>query len=234
MRIPIIDDLTTTPIPATSNLLVEFDADSQWYNMSFTLAADWMKKGGTVSYNLTMRSPDKFRSVLGRHGLDVMELERNDKLRIQDYHTATLGRPTAEVHGYKSLKVHDLSVDWARIAHLSESEPETGLLRVWDNLSTLGRFNEEKNWVEFVLSRELLLGVSLGATTLHGIVKGVHEAWIYRRLEDAHDGTIDIKLTEDADQTRDMIRIRTMREVGFDRKWHQLTETENLEIHLAK
>jgi hypothetical protein len=74
------------------------------------------------------------------------------------------------------------------------------------------------------------LGVSLQTTTIYGIANGIHEAWAYRRLEDAHDGVIDIKLIEDSDQTRDMLRVRSMREVGFDRKWRQLTIGPNFEI----
>jgi hypothetical protein len=122
-------------------------------------------------------------------------------------------------------------VEWAREAHLNESEPETNLLRIWDNLSTLGRFNEEKNWVEFVLERELLFGVSIGATTFHGIVNGVHEGWVYKRLEDAHDGIVDVRVGDDG---KDLIRIRNMREVGFNRKWHELTISPNLEVSLGR
>lgn len=231
MRIPIIDDLTTDPIPPRSNILFEFEADSQWYNLSFALGIGWLKQGGTLSYNLLMRSPEKLREIFRKRGLDVAELERNDKLRIQDYYTATLGRQTAESHGHQSLKVHDLSVEWAREAHLNESEPEANLLRIWDNLSTLGRFNEEKNWVEFILSRELLFGVSVGATTFHGIVNGVHERWVYKRLEDAHDGIIELKV---GDGGQELVRVRNMREAGFDRKWRELIITPNFEVSLGK
>jgi len=229
LRISIIEELTAAPIPPRSNILVEFDADSQWYNTSFTLAADWMKQGGTVSYNLLMRSPEKLRSTLEKHGLDVGELEENDKFRVQDYYTATLGKSSSEIHGWRSLKIHDMSVEFARVAF--GSEPESGLLRIWDNMSVLGRFNEDKTWVEFMLSRGLPLGIGLGATTLHGIVNGVHESWVYKRLEDAHDGIVDVRVGNDG---KDLIRVRSMREVGFDRKWHELTISPNLEVSLGK
>ena len=38
-----------------------------------------------------------------------------------------------------------------------------------------------------MISYGLPIGAALGATTLHGIVDGVHESWVYKRLEDAHD-----------------------------------------------
>ena len=131
----------------------------------------------------------------------------------------------------RPLKVHDLSLEWAKLS--SDLEPETDLLRIWDNLSTLGRFNEDKAWVEFILSREIPLGLGFGARTIHGIVNGVHEGWVYRRLEDSHDGVIDVKLEDGGENTIDLIRVRSMREVNFDRKWHQLKIGDNFEITLA-
>ncbi len=189
-RIPLIEDLTTGPIPARSNLLVEFDAASQWYNMSVTMASGWLRQGGTVSYNLTMQSPERLRSRFERLGLKPSELEKKDKLRVQDYFTATLGKTSGETHAWNSLKVQDLSVEFGKYLRprydaqvaIGDRDPEFDLLRIWDNLSVLGRFNEDKAWVEFVLSRGLPLGMSLGATTIHAIVTGVHEQWVYRRL----------------------------------------------------
>jgi hypothetical protein len=227
LHIQVIESLTASPIPPKSNILVEFDADSQWYNMSFALASDWIRQGGIVSYNLLMRSPEKLRSMLRRHGLDAAELEHGDKLRIQDYYTATLGKASAELHGWDSLKVQDLSVQFAKFAF--DSEAESGLLRIWDNLSVLGRFNDDKVWVEFMLSRGLPIGIGLGATTLHGIVNGVHESWVYRRLEDVHDGIVDVRVGDDG---KELVRIRNMREVGFDRKWRELTIGPNFEVSL--
>jgi len=45
-------------------------------------------------------------------------------------------------------------------------------------------------------------------------------------LEATVDGIIDF--------TRDLIRIRSMRNVGYDREWHELKIGENFEVTLAK
>jgi hypothetical protein len=71
--------------------------------------------------------------------------------------------------------------------------------------------------------------VSLRAIALHGIVNGAYKGWVYRRLEDANDGTIDLKLLDD-NEAKDMIRIRYMREVSFDRKWDRLALNEKFEV----
>jgi len=65
-------------------------------------------------------------------------------------------------------------------------------------------------------------------------VRGVHSDWAYRRLEDAYDGIIDFKLDELSDPPRNLMRIRSMRDVGFDGRWSQLKMAENLEISLEK
>ncbi len=93
-RIPLIDDLTKDPIPAGSNILVEFDPASQWYNASLSIAAGWLKDGGIVEYNTSVQSVAKIRSKMRRLELDVDALER--ELELLDWYTATLGKDYTE------------------------------------------------------------------------------------------------------------------------------------------
>jgi KaiC/GvpD/RAD55 family RecA-like ATPase len=58
--------------------------------------------------------------------------------------------------------------------------------------------------------------------------------WARKTLEGAVDGIVDFKLEEEGKTTRDLMRIRSMRNVGFDREWHPLMITENFEIKLEK
>jgi KaiC/GvpD/RAD55 family RecA-like ATPase len=53
-------------------------------------------------------------------------------------------------------------------------------------------------------------------------------------LEDAADGVIDFKLEDVDEETRDAFRIRSMRNVAFDRRWHVLKIGENLEVSVEK
>jgi KaiC/GvpD/RAD55 family RecA-like ATPase len=227
-----MEDLITGPVPAGSNILVEYDSASQWYAASYAIAAGWLKTGGRVSYCIAIRPPDDFRSQLGKFGLEAQELERDEKLMIYDWYTATLGQKSTEKHRVDSLKVNDLNLyfskEWMRIP----SSPD--LLRVTDNISCLDRFNDEKNWVEIFLSRAIPSTSRANSTTIRGIVNGVHSDWAYKTLEASVDGIIDFKLDETTDPARNLIRIRNMRNVGFDGRWHPLKVGENFEVTIER
>jgi KaiC/GvpD/RAD55 family RecA-like ATPase len=53
-------------------------------------------------------------------------------------------------------------------------------------------------------------------------------------LEAAVDCVVDLKLEEAGDETSNLIRVRNMRSVGFDSRWHRLKIGGNLEITLEK
>jgi KaiC/GvpD/RAD55 family RecA-like ATPase len=67
-----------------------------------------------------------------------------------------------------------------------------------------------------------------------GVVRGVHSEWVYKRLEDAYDGIIDFRLEETGEETQDLMRIRSMRDLRHDRKWHRLKIADNFEVTLEK
>ena len=119
LRIPLIEELTMEPISPRSQLLVEYDAGSQWYNATVTIGAGWLKQGDTLSYNLTLRSPDKLRSKLQQSRLDTGKLEADDKLRIQDYYTATLGKTSSE-RLPNPIKVNDMTLAWGKLMRAYE------------------------------------------------------------------------------------------------------------------
>jgi hypothetical protein len=95
-------------------------------------------------------------------GVDVKQFEANDKVRVFDWYTATLGRKSNEKYAFYSLKVADLSVLFAKYLMATEAaidvdqlppQPTPEWLRILDDASCLGRFNEERSWVEFVRTR---------------------------------------------------------------------------------
>ncbi len=232
MRIPIIEDLTAGPIPVGSALLVEYDPTSQWYATSFTIAAEWLKAGGKVRYGIAAQPPDQMRSQLNRVGLGTEQLEANEQLQLYDFYTPTLGQKSKEKYAPPTLKVADLSIWWTK-AQLS-GPPVPNLLRMLDDLSVFERFNDEKSWVEFALTRMIPTTFVLKEHAIRGIMKGVHSDWAYKRLEAASAGVIDLKLDETGEEPRNLIRIRSIRNVGFDARWHPLKIGENFEVTLEK
>lgn len=231
MRISLIEDLLLEPLPkplpTVTNFLVEFDPTSPWLSASLTIAAEWIKGGEQVSYTSLSRPPESLRSPLRKLGLNVDELEKNQKLSIWDWYTVKLGRKSQEKFAIDSLKVADLSI-WMSKAKPSAPIPER--LRIKDDLSVLGRFNDERAWVEFELTRAF----PLGTPYIIGIVRGVHSDWAYKTLEAAVDGVIDFKADEAGEEVRSLIRIRFMRDVPFDSRWHVLKVGKNFEIILEK
>lgn len=230
MRIALIEDLTTGPVPAGSNLLVEFDPASQWYNASLTIAAGWIKSGGMVSYSSTTQFPDSIRLKLSRLGLNAESLEKEEKLHIWDWYTVTLGKKSTEKFAIDSLLVQDLSLFYSTKQMGGPPIPER--LMMMDDGSVLARFNEEKSWVEFSLSRTYPMAKSRKSTIIGGLVRGVSSDWVYKRLEAAADGIIDFRVDETVDPIQNLVRIRSMRDIGFDGRWHRIKVGENLEVSL--
>lgn len=200
-----------------------------------------MKDGGAVTYNVSTQPPDNVRSQLTQQGLDVKDLESREKLRVFDWYTATLGRKSEERYAFYSLKAADLSVLHSKYLMATEDgldlmrpTPSPDWLRILDDASCLARFNEEKSWVEFVRTRTIPLASLWKSTGIVGLIKGIHSDWTYKNLEAACDGVIDIKLDEAAEEARSMMRIRSMRGVGFDARWHPLITDEKSEVTIEK
>lgn len=95
-QIQLIGELTKTAVPTGSNILVEFDPSSQWYNASLNIAAGWLKQGGVLVYNAGGQTPNDIRVTLGQLSVNVEELENSGKLMIYDWYTSTLGQKSRE------------------------------------------------------------------------------------------------------------------------------------------
>jgi KaiC/GvpD/RAD55 family RecA-like ATPase len=199
------------------------------------MAAGWLRTGGKVSYLADAHPPDDVRERLKALGLNPEELEKADQLWITDAYTAgtTIGQKSKERFHIDSLKVADLSIWIAK--EVSHEAPDPDFLIIDDNTSVLDRFNEEENWVELLLSRILPMAKARQITQLTSIMAGgVHTKWAYKQLEAAVDGIVDFKVDEQAEEARDVMRIRSMVNVGFDRRWHALETLENFQVKLEK
>ena len=198
-------------------------------------------------YHVSALPPDRVRNQLERLGVvGINELEGTTprpRLAVNDWYEAAIGRTVedsfAEEHKiFTSLKVADLSIEWGQwmIGEKSSrnpyQQPGAPVLRILDNLSCLSRFNDEKAWVEFVIRRILPRATTWHQVTFIGLTAGLHSDWVYKTLEGVADGVIDFKLKETSEEALDLMRIRTMRGVSFDRRWHSLKISESSEITL--
>lgn len=240
-RIPLIEDLTE-PIPAGSNILVEFDPASQWYNTSVTITAGWIKSGGLASYNAYSHTPEDIRLQLRRLGLDTEGLEKKDSLRILDWYAIQLGQKSQEKYAMDSLKVADLSIRFSRnmIPVTGSMFPGTGyrlgpdVLRIGDDELVILRYNDEKSYVDYWRTRETPVASARKSTCIYGAVKGVFSESLYRSLEASVDGIIDLRIDEEGGEMKNRMRIRTMRNARYDSRWHNLKIGEKFEVTLEK
>jgi len=180
-RLPLIEDLTSAPIPPGSQLLAEFDSTSIWFNASLNIALGWLRTGGLVGYNVGVQPADDLRSQLRRIEPNIDEYETKEKLKVWDLYSATLGRKSTEKYAVESLKVVDLSVAYSRDRMRLPSSP--GLIEIVDDLTVFARFNDEKNWVEWELTRDFAAYKMQKVTNILGLVKGVQSEWATEDLK---------------------------------------------------
>jgi len=231
-RIPLIEDLMMDPVPAGSVLMVEFDPTSLWYAASVTIAAGWLKTGGIVTYSVNGQTPDSIRAQFRRLGFDVETLEKDERLVIFDGYTIILGRRSKEKYAAQSLKAGDLSITYSR--EVMQAGPVPELLTIVDTVSSLARFNDDRAWVEFLLTRGIPSAALTKSTTIAGIIQGLHPDSIYKQLETAVDGVIDMKLDDSSNPPKNLIRIRSMRNLRFDGRWREIAYGKNLDITLKQ
>jgi len=220
---------------------VEFDPDSQWLAVATTITAKYLQAGGRAAYVAAARSPEAAREALTNLGIDVPASFRKGVLTIDDGYTATLtgGRIDTEpgksmvepIQGglrFRTLKVADLSVQWLKAskqgwaAHdVAESWPP-GALGIFESNSELLRFNDENAFAEFYLSRVVPNERRAKRVSLNGIVRGIHSESLYRRVQNATDGVIEVVVREQNDEAQDFIRVKSLKGQPRDARWHRV------------
>jgi KaiC/GvpD/RAD55 family RecA-like ATPase len=231
-RIPLIEELTDSSVPPESNILVEYDPTSQWYNASLTIAAGWLRTGGRVGYYTIAQPPDNARSQLRRLGIVTETLEAEGRLEIYDMYTCQLGQKSKERIALDSLKAADLSI-WLSRA-LKKSTPDPNLLWIADSFSPITRFNDEKSFMEWVLTRVVPYAPGEQSIGIWAVLRGVHGDQVYKQLEASADAVVQFKVEESGEEVKSLIRITYMRNVEFNSRWHSLKIAENFEVSLEK
>lgn len=216
--------------------MVEYDPTSLWYAASLTVTADWLEQGGIVSYQACNKPPNNIRKQLAKLGVNTEKLENDSKLSISDWYSAMLGHKSKEKLYRESLKVADISIDWGNaLKGLKEGSTKPyDHLFIQDDCSFLARFNEEKDFLNFLLNRSFP-GTGLWQnTSLDGFLKGVHSESFYRQLEAAADGVIEFKFDDSREEPSNLFRIKAMRNMTFDGHWHNLKIGKGHEVLLDK
>ena len=255
VNVPLLAPLIPDGIKPGTMLLVEFDPESQWLAVASTVAARFCETGHNVGYLAMSRTPARVRQNLMELGLDVPHAEKAGVLAIEDWYSASLtgGRIDHSGRGTRlfeltetglrvlSLKVADLSVEWYKS---SKEGPQPlydivdfwppGALIIVESFSTLLRFNEERAFVEWMESRVNPAERERKSINIQGFVRGIHSDRLYKHMEDASDGVIDVKVVERDEGTKNLLRVRGLKGQPHDTRWHEIVVRPNGEVTLAR
>lgn len=251
--IPILDHLIQGGIRPGTIFAVEYDPDSQWIAVATTIAARYLQEGCHVAYVSELRPLEHVKHDLAELGADVMAYLNSGQLYFYDYYSATLAGGRIEFASgqggifepipgglrVRSLKVADLSVQWLReskYGHEPYDVVETwppGSLAICDSASEMLRFNDENAFAEYAISRVNPNERKAGRINLTGFVRGMHTDSFYKRIENAVDGVIDVRVLEEQKEPKNFLRIRTLKGQRHDALWHQIEVKQNGEACLS-
>jgi KaiC/GvpD/RAD55 family RecA-like ATPase len=253
VRIPLIDPFVPGGINAGTVLIAEYDPDSQWVSVITTIAAEYLKAKGRVGYMIFTRTPADFKRDLALLGIDVESVQREQRLQIYDWYSATLygGRTqrgeSADVIEkisdgilVRSIKMADLSVQWLKDTKYGpqpEDVIETwppGTLAVGEAVSTLLRFNNENDVLEWIETRVIPVERRARRVAIWGFVRGIHSEAFYKRLEAMSGGVIDLKIMEHGESVKNFLRVRSLKGQPCDSRWHEVQVCANAEATILQ
>ena len=225
VNLPIFESLLSVGLDYGTNLLVEFEPDTIWYDVSLAIAADALRKGLRTEYHTLQLGPTEVRKALNRLGLDVKKLEEEGILRIIDSYNVALGigspeEPATrnEVFFTKSLRLADWSVGFADQMK-SVDEREKRWLHIDDDLTPLLRHNDEKAIIHYWQTRMVPWVRAREALSIGAISPGVASESFYKQLEPLNDGIIDLRSREEGGLIGQYLRVRVIRGMQYDSRW---------------
>jgi KaiC/GvpD/RAD55 family RecA-like ATPase len=252
LGIPLLGELIPGGTKPGTIFMVEYDPESQWFSFATSITAGVLRSNGYVTYMVFTRSPEEFKYDLSALEVDLEIALNEGRLIVDDWYTASLagGRIATPIAtpgffertkgGWKaqSLKVADLSVQWlkeskdvVRAGHESENWPP-GALAVGEAVSSLLRFNDEKEVLEWIESRVMPSERKSRRITMWGFTRGIHSEVFYKRLESTCDGVIDLRVMERGDEPKNFFRIRSLKGQPHDAHWHEIEIRQNGEAIL--
>ena len=234
---PFLKELVPGGFEFGSNLLVEFDSDSVWYETSLTIAAHALRAGIKIDYHNFQHTPSDIRKAFDRRGLDVKKLEDNDMLWIVDSFTVQTGADTSQDQSevtQVSVKLSDWSIALARDLKTGISESMKRRLHIDDNTGTLLQYNEEKAIIDFWRTRYIPYSRARECVNIYSLLTNVASTSFYKQYESLSDGIIDFKSEERENELQHYVRMRSLRGRGCDSRWRKLRLSDNGEVTLVE
>jgi len=238
LKIPILEELVPGGFAYGQLLLVVYDPDSLWYETSLTMAAQSVRSGVRVEYHAYEHLPDKIREAFVSLGLNVKELEEEDKLRILDSYTVQTGLGSAEKRSksklpIQPLKLSESSIEWAQLMKAGIPEVDKRWLHIDDNTCIQLQYNDEKTVMTFTRTRIPSWVRARETTIINSLVNGITSESFYKQYLTLYDGIIDFK-NQEKEELEHVVRVRLLRGRSCDSRWHRIKILDTGEVALVK
>ena len=246
LKVPILNELAPDGFFYGGHYIVEFGADSLWYETSLMIAALALKEGLKTEYHVFQHFPNEAREQFGRLGIDAKKLEKEGLLNIWDSYTPTVEyaeklRKAARGKSNRwtstpnnPLSVAKSAVRWKEAAQAGYTSEDKRWLHIDDNTAIFLQYNGEKEFIDSWRIGALPYGIRARETPhFLGFPKGIASDAFYTKFEALCDGIIDVKSETEGDLIAHYIRVRMIRGKACDTRWHRLQLLDNGEVVLA-
>ncbi len=241
LSLPFFERLLPEGIDYGTNLLIEFDSDSIWYEASLTIAAQALRMGQRTLYHTFQHPAADLERDLTNLGLDLARLQGDGQFQMLDSLAVQLGG-LAPVEKEKpiagSLKISDLSISASQAI---KKEREEGVreeqkrwLHIDDNTAIMTLYNPETIVFDYWRTRIVPFSRPQENIILHSILNGTVSDTFRTQFESINDGIFDFKCEEKEGEVEHLVRVRIMRGKKVNSRWHRLNMAENGEVTLAE
>jgi len=237
--LPIFERVLPDGVEFGTNFVVEFDADSVWYETSLTIAAQALRIGQKTLYHTFDHPPSDIEYDLKKLGLDPTKLNDDGMFRMLDslaVQTGGLNPVGQEDPIAQSLKIPDLSIT-ASVAIKKEREEIPEDQKHWahidDNTAILTRHNSENNVLDYWRTKVIPFDRPKKNITFYSILNGTVSESFRAQFETINDGIVDLKREDKEGEVAQLLRVRRMRTKRFDSRWQRLNVSETGEVTLA-
>ena len=231
--LPFLEPLLPEGVERGKAIGVFFTPESDWRLIVTALVASRLRANLKAGIVTTTRFPEEIARDIARFGVDTQTSFDTHQLQIADWYTCITGRvpPEAPTDMAMSLRVEDLGLISTKYWHVRqgirpESDPEFIELAIFDNLTRLFSYNEEKTCVKFLYTTIARMKQDK-RVTICGFAKGVLEDSMYHDLESMFDGIVDVRRTNGGRGTSTAIRVRSFPETNYAKAWFLVRERPN-------
>lgn len=228
---PLLAELIPGGIEYGTVVLVEFESQSCWYDVAYTLAAQSLRAGRRTDLHIFQHDPREVRQALIELGLDISPLQQEDLLRVIDSYSVQVGVGSVDVpKGADAFKTQSVRLeDWGRAAvgQMAAGIPpsEKQRLHIDDNTAILTRYNEEEAVVDYWRTKIVPLYKARESILVNAVALGVASPAFYHQQEAMSDAILDCRTEEGAGGIEHLLRVRSFRGKTPDSRWHRLQQT---------